>query len=102
MSVWWALIALGLATIVIKAVGTVALSHWQPHKRAQQVLALVAPVVLAALVAVQVFTTAQRYQVDAKLIGLATATIALLLRAPLLVVVICAVAATALARALSG
>ena len=58
--------------------------------------------VLAALIAIQVFSSGRHYHLDTKLIGLAVATIALLLRAPLFVVVVAAVAASALARALLG
>lgn len=101
-AVWWVVVVLGLVTIVIKAAGPVALGEWTPSDRARQVLALVSPVVLAALVAVQVFTTAQEFQLDARVLGLGVATVALLLRAPLLVVVISAVVATGLARAFIG
>jgi hypothetical protein len=53
-------------------------------------------------VAVGVLTTGRHYHPDVRLIGLGVAAIALLLRAPLLVVVICAVAATVVSRALLG
>ncbi|WNV85518.1 AzlD domain-containing protein [Umezawaea sp. Da 62-37] len=100
--VWWVVVVLGAVTVVIKAVGPVALGGWTPSDRAGRVLALVSPVVLAALIAVQVFTTGQQFQVDARLVGLGAAVVALLLRAPLLVVVVCAVAATGVARLLVG
>ena len=101
-AVWGVVLALGLATILSKAAGPVALGEWTPSRRAERVLALVSPVVLAALIAVQVCTTAQEFELDARIVGLGAATVAALLRAPLLVVVICAVAATAAARALGG
>jgi branched-subunit amino acid transport protein len=100
--VWWVVVCLGLATVVIKALGPVTLGGWTPSERANRVLALVSPVVLAALIAVQVFTTSHEYHLDARAAGLGVAVIALLLRAPLLVVVICAVAATAVTRGLVG
>jgi branched-subunit amino acid transport protein len=101
-AVWWVVVCLGLATIVIKAFGPVTLGEWTPSERAERVLQLVSPVVLAALIAVQVFTTAHDFHLDARVVGIGVATVALLLRAPLLVVVIAAVAATAITRGLVG
>jgi branched-subunit amino acid transport protein len=98
MTVWLVVAVLGVITMAIKAAGPVLLAGWTPSDRVRLVLMLVAPVVLAALVVVQVFTTGRHYQLDARVIGLAAAAVALLLRAPLLIVVVCAVAATALGR----
>jgi branched-subunit amino acid transport protein len=87
-------------TILIKAAGPVALGDWEPPERVSNVFTLVTPVVLAALVAIEVLTTGQSYHPDMRLVGLGVAAIALLLRAPLLVVVLCAVISTAVGRAL--
>jgi hypothetical protein len=58
---------------------------------------------LAALTALQTFGTDQlRLTVDARTAGLAAAFVALLLRAPFLVVIAAAVAVTAALRALAG
>jgi len=54
---------------------------------------------LAALVAVQTFATGQSLVVDARVPGLAVAIVALLLRAPFLVVVAVAAVSAALLRA---
>jgi hypothetical protein len=54
---------------------------------------------LAALVAVQTFATGQSLVVDARVAGLAVAIVALLLRAPFLVVVVVAAVSAALLRA---
>jgi branched-subunit amino acid transport protein len=97
--VWWVVVALGAATILIKAIGPIAVGNWTPPERARRALALVSPVVLSALVAVQVFTSGAHFQFDARVVGLGAATVVLLLRAPLLVVVLVAVAATGIARA---
>jgi len=59
---------------------------------------LTALVALATLVAVQTFTTATRLVVDARAAGVAVACVAVLLRAPFLVVVAAAVVTTALLR----
>ena len=56
---------------------------------------------LAALVAVQTFTTTGRLVLDARAAGLAAAAVALMLRAPFLVVVIVGAAVAAGLRALT-
>jgi branched-subunit amino acid transport protein len=53
---------------------------------------------LAALVAVQTFASDQTFLIDARVLGLGVAVVALLLRAPFLVVIIAAAASTALIR----
>lgn len=93
MNVWWVVITLGLVTILIRAMGTVALGKWRPSDRARRSLSLVAPTVLTALIVLQVFTTRHHYELDARAAGLGAAALAALLRAPLLAVVACAVAA---------
>jgi branched-subunit amino acid transport protein len=98
-TVWWVVIILGVVTVVIKAAGPVALGNWTPSEKAKRVLALVSPVVLSALIAVQIFTSGHQFQVDERAVGLGAAAVALLLKAPLLVVVLVAVAATAATRA---
>ena len=99
-TVWWVVIILGVITIVIKAAGPVALGSWKPSEKAKRVLTLVSPVVLSALIAVQIFTSGHQFQLDERAAGLGAAAVALLLRAPLLVVVLIAVAATAATRAI--
>jgi len=54
---------------------------------------------LAALVAVQTFSVGTTLQIDARLAGLAAAIIALLLRAPFLIVVLVAAITAAVLRA---
>ncbi|KOV82966.1 hypothetical protein ADL03_22535 [Nocardia sp. NRRL S-836] len=85
---------------MVKAAGPVALGNWTPSEKAKRVLTLVSPVVLSALIAVQVFTSGHHFQLDERAAGLGAAFVALLLKAPLLVVVLVAVAATAATRAL--
>ena len=64
-------------------------------------IALVAPAVLASLVAYETFASgSDGITIDARVIGLAAAGIALALRLPIAFVVLLAAAATALARAL--
>jgi branched chain amino acid efflux pump len=60
--------------------------------------ALLPVALLAALVAVQTVATGNHLVVDARLAGMAVAVVALILRAPFIVVVVLATLATALVR----
>ena len=101
MSATWLVVALvGAGTIAIKAAGPVLLGGRPLPERFTGVVELLAPAVLGALVAVQTFGTSQSLVVDERLIGVAAAGIALWRKAPLLVVVIIAAAATAISRAI--
>jgi hypothetical protein len=64
----------------------------------QSVVALLAPALLAALVATATFGSGQDLVADARVIGVGVAVVAIALRAPTLIVVISAAAAAALAR----
>lgn len=55
---------------------------------------------LAALLAIQTFWTPQGFAIDARVAGVAAAVVALMLRAPFLVVVLVAAVTAALLRAL--
>ena len=68
----------------------------------KRLAALVPIALLAALTALQTFGTGVRLTVDARMAGLVAAAVALLLRAPFLVVVATAVLVTAAARAIAG
>src|SRR5919197_176072 len=61
-------------------------------------LALVAPALLAALVTTQAFAQGRSLVIDARVVGLAAAAVALWFRAPILVVIVVAAAVTALVR----
>lgn len=97
---WLTVAVVGAGTMVIKAAGPVLLGSRPLPARVQAVVALLAPALLAALVATATLDGGQRLVVDARLIGLAAGAVALVLRAPVLLVVLLAAAAAALARAL--
>lgn len=97
---WISVAIVGVGTIAIKAMGPVALGGRPLPERLTAVIELLAPALLAALVAVQAFGAERALVIDERLIGLAAAGIALWLKAPVLVVVLVAAAATALARLL--
>lgn len=95
---WLVVLAIGLGTIAIKASGPVLLGGRPLPDRVQGVVALLAPALLAALVATNTFGSGQSLVADARLIGVAVAALALMLRAPILVVVVVAAASAAVAR----
>ena len=98
-AVWVSVVAVGLATFAIKAAGPLLLGARTPRPRAQAALEHLAPALLAALVVTQALAGAGGgFTVDARLAGLAAGAVALLLRAPLLVVITAAAVTAALIR----
>jgi hypothetical protein len=98
-STWLVVALVGAGTIAIKAAGPLLLGGRALPARLTGVVELLAPALLAALVAVQTFGDGRALVLDERVIGVAAAAIALWRKAPLLIVVIVAAAATALARA---
>jgi branched-subunit amino acid transport protein len=102
MSDVWIVVALvGAATIALKSVGPVLLGGRPLPDHLTGVVSVLAPALLAALVVTQVVGGDREIVLDARLVGLGAAVVALLLRAPLLLVVIVAAVATALVRLVS-
>jgi len=97
-ALWVAVIGAGLACLAIKLVGHLVPEHALAKPRVARVAALVTVALLAALVAVQAATSNGHVVADARLLGLAAAVVALLARAPFVVVVIVAALVTALLR----
>jgi branched-subunit amino acid transport protein len=95
---WLIVGAVGLGTMALKAAGPLLIGTRPLPERARRVVALLAPALLAALVATSAVATGQELMADARLIGLGAGALALVLRAPVLVVVLVAAAATAVAR----
>jgi branched-subunit amino acid transport protein len=95
---WLAVTIVGAGTMALKALGPVVLGGRPLPDRVTSVVELLAPALLAALVAVQAFGAERALVVDERLIGLMAAAIALRLKAPILLVVVVAAAATAVAR----
>ena len=65
-------------------------------------VALLAPALLAALVAINTFADGRSLTIDARVLGVGVAAIAIWRRAPVLLVIVLAAGTTALARALVG
>jgi branched-subunit amino acid transport protein len=98
--VWIVVLVTGAATVVLKSAGPVLVGGRELPPALVRVVELLAPALLAALVAVQIFGGDRELVLDPRVVGLAAAVLALLARAPMLVVVAAAAVATALARGL--
>ena len=94
-AVWLCVLVVGTATILIKASGPVLAAGRELPQGAARVVDLLAPALLAALVATQAFASDKELVLDERAAGLVAAGAAILLRAPLLVVVLTAAATTA-------
>jgi uncharacterized membrane protein len=102
MSTSWTIVAVvGAATVLLKAAGPVLLGGRVLPPRLAGVVELMAPTLLAALIVVNAFASGQHLVVDARAAGLGAAGLALLARAPMLVVIVLAAATAALVRAIA-
>jgi branched-subunit amino acid transport protein len=88
-------IAVGAGTVLLKAVGPVGLAGKQLPPRVTELLSLVGPAILAALVVTMTFADGRSLVADARVAGVAAGAVAVLLRAPLWVVVLVGALATA-------
>jgi branched-subunit amino acid transport protein len=98
VTVWIVVGAAGAATAALKAIGPVLLGGRSLPPRVVSVITLLGPTLLAALVATQVFAGDRELVVDARVVGIAAAGLAIVARLPILVVVVAAAIATAIAR----
>jgi branched-subunit amino acid transport protein len=98
VSVWVALLAATAACYALKLAGLSVPPELLEHPVAERVADLLPTALLSALVAVQVLGSGNTLVLDARVLGLGVAVVALLLRAPFLVVVAAAALAAALAR----
>jgi branched-subunit amino acid transport protein len=100
-AVWLCVLVVGTATVAIKAGGPVLAAGRELPEGAARVVDLLAPALLAALVATQAFASHESLVLDERAAGLLAGAVAILLRAPLLVVVVVAAATAAGLRAVS-
>lgn len=98
MTLWWAVVVGSVGCYLLKLVGLSVPSRVLDHPVVERVADLIPVALLAALVGVQVFASSGSLVVDARLAGLAFALVALVLRAPFLVVVFGAAVVAALVR----
>lgn len=99
---WIAVLAASAVCFVTKLAGHRVPEHWLAHPRVSRIAGLVTVALLGALVAVQTFTTAGDLVLDARVIALGVAAVALALRAPFVVVVLLAAVTAAALRALGA
>jgi len=99
---WLVVILVGVATIAIKAIGPVLLGGRELPPRIASLIALLAPALLAALVAINTFGSGSRLVIDERVLGVAAAGVAIWRRVPVLLVVVIAAAVTGVARAALG
>ncbi|WP_283133568.1 AzlD domain-containing protein [Rhizohabitans arisaemae] len=96
MTLWPAVIATCLGCYLLKYAGLAAPQRILDHPEVQRFANLVPVALLAALIAVQTFTHGQALHLDVpRLAGLGAAVLALVLRAPFLVVLAVAAAVAA-------
>lgn len=97
-SVWLTIIALALATAMMKLAGPLVLGGRPLRAGALSVIELLASALLAALVVVETFANGRHLTIDARVAGVAFAAVLLWRRAPMTAVVLGAALATALIR----
>ena len=101
-SVWITVFALAIGTSASKAFGTLVLGGRDLSPRALNVTALVAPAILAALVIYETFgAEGGGIVIDARVAGLGAGLLAVLAKAPMIVVILVAAVVTASLRAFS-
>ena len=98
MSVWAAVLLASAGCFALKLLGWSVPSRVLDHERVRRTVELVPIALLAALVVVQAFSTGRSLTVDARAAGLAVGAVAVLLRAPFLVVLLLAAGTAALLR----
>lgn len=101
MSVWVAILLASAGCYALKLAGLLVPERLLEHPVVARVSGLLPVALLAALAGVQTFSTGTELVLDARVVGVGAAVVALLLRAPFIVVVAVAAGAAALVRALT-
>jgi hypothetical protein len=98
MSAWTAVLLASAGCFLLKLLGWAVPGRVLDNVRVRHTVVLLPVALLAALVVVQAFAAGRHLQLDARAAGLAVAAVAILLRAPFLLVVVLAAATAALIR----
>jgi len=98
--IWAVVLGAAVACYLLKLAGLSVPQAVLDNPRVRRVAALLPIALLAALIAIQTFSDGRHLVIDARAAGLGAAVVAVLLRAPFLVVVIAACATAALTRLL--
>ena len=97
---WPGILVASAACYALKLAGLSLPQRWLQNPRVQRTVPLIPIALLAALVATQTFATGQHLVIDVRAAALAVAVVAVILRAPFLVVIVLAAATAALLRLL--
>jgi branched-subunit amino acid transport protein len=97
---WTVVLLVGGFTIAFKAAGPVLLGGRTLPSRIVDAFGLLAPSLFAALIVTQAVGGDEEIVIDARLVGVGAGLIAILLKAPLIVVIVVAAVATAVSRLL--
>ena len=96
--VWIVVAVVGIATVAFKAAGPVVIGRRELPPRIKSLVELLAPVMLIALVVTQTFGGDQQIEVDARVVGVGAAVVAIALRPHIIVAMAIAALVTALVR----
>ena len=99
---WWLVTWLSAGAYLFKVVGVVMLGGRTLPQVVNRCLALIPAALLAALIMKDTLTSGQELVIDARVVGVAIATLATVRRLPLTAVLILGVGSTALVRAIAG
>jgi hypothetical protein len=99
--IWVAVVVASVGCYLLKLAGLSLPAALLERPEVQRVAVLLPVALLAGLVAVETFGADGRLVVDLRLAGLGAGVVALVLRAPFLVVIVVAAATTALLRAVT-
>jgi branched-subunit amino acid transport protein len=97
---WIVVLGASAGTVVLKGLAPAVLGGRELPGRLAGVMALLAPTLLAALIVTNTFASGRELVLDARAAGLLAALVAVLLRAPVLVVILAAAVTAAGLRAL--
>lgn len=97
---WPTVLIASAATYGLKLIGYVVPERWLDTPMARRITVLIPIALLSALIGLWTFVDGTSIVLDARVVGVAAALIALLLRAPFLIVIISAAVVTAGVRAL--
>jgi hypothetical protein len=100
VSTWAAVLIASTGSFLLKLLGWSVPSRVLEREQVRRGVVLVPVALLAALVVVQTFAVGRHLELDARAAGLAVAAVAIVLRAPFLLVVVLAAATAALIRLL--
>lgn len=95
-SQWIAVIVTSVLCYTLKYLGHLIPERWLAKPRVQRITNLIPIVLLSALVAMQAFTTKTKFEIDHRLAGITVALAALFAKLPFPVVVVGAMATSAI------